>query len=221
MLLAQIFSGAGTGLLLGLLLGLSSSPVVGLVVGALAAMLASLIGIHVPGKAPTEDPQETVSAAQSKAAAVRAGVFGFACVLGLFAGITLRTHDALAPAQPTLKQKIAELRDFGFSDIEARRIAVPVAFEPKMSEAKPGPTPKPSESLAMLRATHLFAGTTERCERLDPDRYKDTDAAIAAYKGIGEAELADITAAIRRQLPAEEARRNMLRSVVEAVCAQR
>ena len=221
MLLAQIFSGAGTGLLLGLLLGLSSSPVVGLVVGALAAMLASLIGIRLPGKEPAEALHETLSAAQRKVSAVRAGVFGFACVVSLLAGIYLRTHDALAPAQPTLKQRVAELRDIGFSDVEARRIALPAAFELKTSEAKPGGMPKPGENLAMLRSTHLFASTTERCERVNPDRFNDVDAAIAAYRGIDEAELADIATAIRRQLPAEEARRKLLRSVVEAVCAQR
>ena len=138
MLAAQIFSGAGVGLLLGMLLGLSSSPVVSLVVGALAALLASLVGIRVPGKEPAEAPTETVSVAQKRAAAFRAGVFGLSCLLGLLGGIYLRTHNALSPIQPSLKQQVDELVSVGFSAVEARRIAVLHSLTQARPRARPG-----------------------------------------------------------------------------------
>lgn len=220
MLAAQIFSGAGVGLLLGMLLGLSSSPVVSLVVGALAALLASFIGIRIPGKAPAAAPTETISVVQRRAAAFGAGVFGLTCALGLLGGIYLRTHNALSPVQPSLKQQIDELVSVGFSAVEARRIAVLHSLDASSTEGKPSDATKAVDAGAILRNTVLFAGTTGNCERLSVDRFKDVEATIAAYKAMDEPVLVRIATAINQQRTDEKARMELLRSVVEALCAR-
>jgi hypothetical protein len=221
MLTAQIFSGAGVGLLLGMLLGLSSSPVVSLVVGALAALLASLVGIRVPGKEPGEAPTEATSAAQRRAAAYRAGVFGFTCLLGLLGGISLRTHNALSPVQPSLKQQVDELVSVGFSAVDARRIAVLHSLDAGATEGKSSDATRVVDTGAMLRKTILFASAAESCDRLSVDRFKDVEAAIAAYKTMDEPALVRIAVAINQQRTDEKARMELLRSVVEALCARR
>jgi hypothetical protein len=221
MLAAQIFSGAGVGLLLGILLGLSSSPVVSLVVGALAALLAAFIGIRLPGKEAADAPPETISVAQRRAAAFRAGAFGLTCVLGLLGGIYLRTHNSLSPAQPSLRQQVDELTAVGFSAVEARRIAVLHSLDVGSSEAKPTETTKAADAVAMVRSTLLFAGSAERCERVSVDRFKDMAAAMAAYKAMDEPALLRVATAINQRLADDKARMELLRSVAEAVCAGR
>jgi hypothetical protein len=220
MLAAQTFSGAGTGLLLGMLLGLSSSPVVGLIVGALAALLASLIGIRLPSKEGAEARVENISAAQRTAAAVRSGVFGLACVAGLLGGIYMRTHNALSPAQPSLKQQVGDLVNLGFSAAEARRIVVLHTLDEGSAPPKSADSTKAADTGAMLRNSVLFADTAERCERLSADRFADLKAAIAAYRAMDEPALLRVASGINQQLSDEKARMEMLRSVVEAVCAR-
>jgi len=221
MVALQIFSGAGTGLLLGLLLGLSSSPVVGLVVGALAALLASLVGIRVHAKEAADAPAEPVSAAQRKLAALRSGVFGFTCVLSLLGGIYLRTHNALSAPPPTLLQQVDELKALGFSPQEARKLAVLHTLDAGSPVAKSAQEAKVSDAATMLRNTTLFADSTDSCERLSVDRYKDMAAAMAAYQAMDKPVLLRIATAINQQLADEKARMALLRSVVEALCVGR
>ena len=98
-----IYSGSGIGLLIGVLMGLAVSPTVGVIIGALASILAVLLGLN--------DTQF------SNAKAVRIGSFGFACVLGAFLGIFVRTHNLLSPSPQALLQTYTKL---GFSEPEVR-----------------------------------------------------------------------------------------------------
>jgi hypothetical protein len=221
MLGAEIFSGASTGLLLGVLLGLSSSPVVGLVVGAVAALLASIIGLPRVAKDGDTVPSETVGAASRRFTAVRAGMFGIFCVAGLLGGIYLRTHDALSPARPSLRQRFNDLVDLGFSNAEARR-AVLLSLDDGAGHGPPSEaTTKAGNSDALLHDTLLFSGGSQRCDRLDADRFADVKAAIAAYSAMNEPALARVATAINLQIADEKVRRETLKSVVEAVCATR
>lgn len=106
-----------------ILLGLSSSPVVGLVVGSITALLASLIGLKNPA---TDDDSgsQILTNSQFKLAGLRTGSFGLACVLGIFVGIYMRTHNVLSPVEPTLKVQFNELTQIGFSPKEARDLLV-------------------------------------------------------------------------------------------------
>jgi hypothetical protein len=142
-------------------------------------------------------------------------------VLGLLGGIYLRTHNALSPAQPSLKQQVDELVSVGFSAAEARRIAVLHSLDAGSTEAKSTDATKAADTAVMVRSTLLFSDTAERCERLSVDRFKDVGAAIAAYKAMDEPVLLRIATAINQQLSDEKARMELLRSVVEAMCARR
>jgi hypothetical protein len=221
MLIAQIFSGAGVGLLLGILLGLSSSPVVSLVVGALAAVLATFIGIRGPNKDSLEAPGEATNGAQRKGLAFRAGAFGFTCIVGLLTGIYLRTHDSLSPPRPSLKQQVDELVSVGFSAAEARRIAVLHSLDAERAEAKPADAVRASESAGAVQSTLLFGTSAETCDRVNVDRFKNMTTAIAAYNAMGESALLRIAQAINQQPLDDKARMALLRSVVEAVCVKR
>ncbi|MEJ6001159.1 hypothetical protein [Paucibacter soli] len=212
MLLAELFAGAGTGLLLGLLLGLSASPVVGVVVGALAALLASLIGLRLPGKA--DAATEAPGPAQRRASHWRAAVFSLLCIVGLLSGLYVRTHDLLSPAPRSLRAQVDELTALGFSAAEARRIVV-------LHKLDDSPVPAPaSASNAMPGKSLLFAAQAERCERLNPERFKDLAATVAAYRAMDEPALARVAQAISNQAGDEAARMDLLKAVLEAVCAK-
>jgi hypothetical protein len=99
----SFYSGAGIGILFGVIMGLSVSPTVAIVLGALTAILAAILGLN--------------DLSFSNAKAVRIGSFGFACVLGILAGLYIRTHDTLSPSSEVL---MAEYQRLGFSDEQAR-----------------------------------------------------------------------------------------------------
>jgi hypothetical protein len=99
----SFYSGAGIGILFGIIMGLSVSPTVAIVLGALTAILAAILGLN--------------DLSFSNAKAVRIGSFGFACVLGILAGLYIRTHDTLSPSSEVL---MAEYQRLGFSDEQAR-----------------------------------------------------------------------------------------------------
>ncbi len=215
MVAAQIFSGVGMGLLLGLLLGLSSSPVVGLVVGALAALIATFIGLRIQSKDSTDTSADTNSPAQRKQAALRAGVFGLSCVVGLLCGIYLRTHDSLSPAPVPLKQQMDELLGLGFSAPEARTLALQHQWGPLSGSAKA------AESPATLRSSVLFTGSSDVCERASMQRFQSLDSAIAAYQAMGAPELERVARAIQQQPGDEKTHVALWSSVLGALCAGR
>jgi hypothetical protein len=84
-------------------MGLAVSPTVGIIIGALASILAVLLGLN--------DSQF------SDAKSIRIGSFGFACVLGAFLGIFVRTHNLLSPAPQDLMDTYTKL---DFSEQEVR-----------------------------------------------------------------------------------------------------
>jgi len=217
MLLAELFAGAGTGLLLGLLLGLSASPVVGVVVGALAALLAALIGLPMPGKSTATTATaaaEASSPARRKAAHWRAAVFSLACMLGLLFGLYVRTHDLLSPAPRSLQAQVDELKALGFTADQARRIVVLHRLDDApLPPAAPAAAPSSKNSA-------LFSAQAERCERLNPGRFKDLAATVAAYRAMDEPAMARVAQAISNQAGDEAARMDLLRAVLEAVCAR-
>jgi len=128
-MLADAAAGAGLGLLIGFLIGLSSSPVVGTFVGSLTALLLALFTYRATpvtdGAASEEAAAEGRSVpGERRSANVRLAGFGFACVLGVVAGLWIRTHDALSPS---LADRVAAGQPAwlaaGFPADEARRRA--------------------------------------------------------------------------------------------------
>lgn len=211
---AQVFSGASIGLLLGLLVGLSTSPVVALVVGALAALLSAVVLPQAKGGAVDTTPTRQL------AAAWRSGALGLAAIVGLTAGLWLRTHDALSPPRPTLAQQVAAVQAAGFGAEEARRLVASREFP--AAHAALAPTgAAAAAATADHRSSVLFSADASSCERLAPSRFKNVAVAAAAYEAAGFAALADFARSLANELADESQRKVALVAVVGATCAAR
>ncbi len=101
-LIYAFYGGGGIGLLFGIIMGTSITPTVATVLGALVAILSAVLGLN--------DSQFT------HAKAVRIGSFGFACVLGAYIGLYVRSHNLLSPSLASLKEQYLEI---GFSEKQA------------------------------------------------------------------------------------------------------
>ena len=207
LMVSQVFSSVGIGLLIGTLLGLSSAPVVGLVVGSVTALLASLLGISLPKKDGPPESEETV-ARKFTLIGVRAGCFGLSCVVGILGGIYLRTHNVLSPAEPGLPERFAELTSIGFTPGEARQILVDGA-----TERSGGPEDAPS-----VRDTILFSISSEACEKMAIDRFASLSAAADYYEQMKQEELARVTRNIDREIEAQSDKLMAVRAVLEVLC---
>lgn len=212
MIAAQAFSALGMGLLLGILLGLSSSPVVGVVVGGLAALLSAFIDAGVHQK---NDEQRARKALLP--AAIRNGVFGFACITGVAAGMYARTHDLLSPSSPTLAQQVQALRSAGFTASEARHLVITRA----MTDAGvPGNALAAAPHREAPTHTVLFGANESKCERLSVSNFASMPAVINAYRDMEEARLLNIAVAVRKRVPDEQAQMALLADIVEALCQE-
>lgn len=203
----QVFSSLGVGFLVGILLGLSSAPVVGLLVGSLTALLASLLGFKLPTRGDADSDAPLPREIVQTLIGLRAGTFGFACVLGIFVGIFMRTHDVLSPPEPGLEERYAELLAIGFSQEEARSVLIGGGA----SAGSPASTPT-------TRNTVLFGIDAALCQQLAPDRFATLAAAADYYRGRDLAWLADITRELDNGLDAEGEKRLALNAVVRAAC---
>lgn len=207
-MVSNILSGASIGLMLGLLMGLSASPVVALVVGAIAALLGTVM--LPPPKVSTHDAM----ASRQKTAAWRSAALSLATIAGVGAGIWLRTHDALAPPRPTLKQQVEEAVAAGFSAEEARKLVAAREF------GTSAPSQQPSDpSTANIRHSILFGMDSDTCERINPSNFESITVAAAAYEAKGLGSLARVARALVHELPEEAQRKMALKAVVGALCA--
>ena len=208
LVVTQVFSSFGIGLLVGLLLGLSSAPVVGLVVGSITALLASLLGFDLPSKGESESsiPREL----RQTLIGVRAGTFGLACILGIFAGIYMRTHGVLSPPEPGLKERYEELQSIGFSPERARELLVPGG---EVASASPTGDAPPS-----TRDTVLFSVDAETCQQIAVDRFATMAAAADYYESKSLERLAKITRDFDQKLATEDNKRLAVKAVVEVMC---
>ncbi len=211
MIFAHVFSSMGIGLLIGILLGLSTSPVVGMVVGSVTALLASILGLDFSGKTDEQDKNTSRFQNQVKMVGIRAGVFGFACVIGVFIGIYVRTHNLLSPPQPGLTEKVAELVSVGFTQKEARDLVV-VGHLSAETESTAG-SPSASDSV-------LFAISAENCEMMSVDLFADFEALSNAYKNLGIEELARVVEAVDANSSDEQGKMVIMNAVVETVCSE-
>jgi hypothetical protein len=109
--LAQAFPGLGIGLLVGLLVGLSVSPVVSGVLTTLGGLLGAMLGLQSDGA-----DGAASGIARFRINGLRIGMFGFACVAGVLAGLAIRVHDAFAIP---LEQQVARWVAAGYSQEEA------------------------------------------------------------------------------------------------------
>ena len=205
----QVFSSLGIGLLVGLLLGLSSAPVVGMVVGSVTALLASLLGVGLPSKGDDQSPISRER--QQSLIGLRAGPFRLACIVGMFSGIYMRTHDLLSPPPTGLKERYEELQSIGFSPERARELLVPAAG----AAAPTGDSVKPT-----TRNTTLFSVDAETCQQIAIGRFASLGAAAGYYEGKGLARLARLTREIDQSINDEAGKRVAVGAVLEVMCEE-
>lgn len=233
MIALHVFSSVGIGLLVGFLLGLSASPVVGLVVGSITALLASLLGIQSPkneGKSHHSNAQtnhngdlkrqlidcqkksELLADAleKSKLIALRSGIFGLTCVVGILAGIYMRTHNMLSPPAPTLKQQYEELKSLDFSPLEARNLLITHLAKDSQKSSK----------TATAKDTVLFSIDSKICDTLNSNRFSNLAAATSYYRSFGYEHIAEMAERIQRFVPEEKIQQDLMNSIVSALCEQ-
>ena len=206
---SQLFASLGIGLLIGLLVGLSASPVVGMLVGAVTALLASLLGIKLPEK---NGEQESLPQQQQRTllTGLRAGMFGVACIAGLFTGMLIRTHNWLSPPAPTLLDYKMELLAAGLSEPDVNQLVKQRAGVPASSAAaKPAPTAQDSV---------LFGVSAELCEKLPPRRFATLQAAADYYRNVEQTKLAELTETLIRGTESEAQQRSLLTQMVDLIC---
>jgi hypothetical protein len=144
--LAQLVSGGGLGLLVGFLLGLSVSQVVGGVVAALAALLGGFLGL---------------SGTQTADRSWRIGAFGLSCVAGVALGLTVRAGGLLSPS---IARDIGAWTAAGYSPEQARDL---VAYQRLGVKPAGMVASAPPPSGAAIQST-LFAEQTRQsmCDKL-------------------------------------------------------
>ena len=162
--------GAALGLCVGVLMGIAAAPVVGTVVGALAALFATIFGVKDG----------------DLSSFVRIGGFGALCVLGVVAGIYLRTHNSLGIS---VGQQVAEWETAGFPDSVARSIVLYKELGVLVSPAGQLTATTRAEKLAAqpsLTSTSLSAVSAEECASAAPTKYGDDPAKIVpSYGALG------------------------------------
>ncbi|PCJ15068.1 MAG: hypothetical protein COB04_13890 [Gammaproteobacteria bacterium] len=127
-----LYGGAGIGLLFGIIMGTSTTPTVATVLGALTTMLAAILGLN--------------DSYFNNVKAVRIGSFGFACVIGAYTGLYVRSHNLLSPS---LDRMNAQYQQLGFSEEQARQLIlykefgffqIPTSLAPASNNAQNTPS---------------------------------------------------------------------------------
>jgi len=102
----EIFAGFGLGLLVGTIIGLSIAEVTGIILGALTSLLAAFFGLR--GNKEGEAGNQ-----------VAIGAFSIVCVLSIFFGLFIRTHNLLSQS---LENEIKEYKAANFDTSEIKKI---------------------------------------------------------------------------------------------------
>ncbi|TPW17434.1 MAG: hypothetical protein FD130_662 [Halothiobacillaceae bacterium] len=165
---AEFAVGGGIGLLVGLLMGLAMTEMVGGVIAGLTALLATFLGLEVKSAA--------TSAPHAARRAWRMAGFGIVCAVSLLLGMTIRTHNLLAP---TLVDQVSSWQAAGFDNEQARQL---VAYQ--LLGVAPEHWRTTNEGrVAGRTASALFAGeSSSSCGDLAPDRYSSAAEWLNAFR---------------------------------------
>ena len=176
---ADIFCGAGIGVLLGVLVGLSANAVVADVVVGIVALLAAALGL--------------VSASEKIGVRPwRIGAFGVVASLSVMVAVMIRTHDALAPSALQQHRSWVSL---GFTAREAGQL---VAYR----QLGVMPNGAQVDTAALKgKASLLYAADGATCRELEPTLFADDAEVVTAWRlQQGPwAQLADIAATLAPQ----------------------
>ncbi|MDW3221591.1 MAG: hypothetical protein R8G34_01665 [Paracoccaceae bacterium] len=185
--LPDVFAGGGIGLLLGAALSLSLTPVIAGFISALTSMLAVLLSLD----------GSSSGKRMLRVNALRIGAFGFATVIGLTAGLYVRTSEPFKPTpaevtrlwqealpeNPTLAKQIA---------LYERAALQPATWA--YIEGETGTEAAIDETRRLITASALQSSQTDTssfdCSDLDPNiPGVNTVDAVAKYKAADAPEL--------------------------------
>lgn len=157
---ADLFCGAGLGVLLGLLVGLSVSEVVADVVVGVVAILSAALGLVSASEKISVRPW-------------RIGSFGIFATLSVIVALMIRTHDALAPS--ALEQHRIWI-SLGFSVREAGELIAyrQLGVLPKGVQVDP--------TVHKGKTSLLYTANSETCRNINPKLFADGSEAINAWR---------------------------------------
>ncbi len=185
-----LFAGAGIGLLVGFIMGLSVTPVVSVILGALASLLAVFLGVQ-DGLATRTGPdaaEQARIAQRLHTSSLKAGAFGFGCVLGILVGLYLRGNETLMSSPAA---QVARYVEAGLAPEYARQLWVLEKFgiPPGGGEAQMGEMQK-AKTNALFSGAGDANGSAALCEALKPERYNNDPSEVAwGYKAQDRPEL--------------------------------
>lgn len=203
LLLSQVFSSLGLGLLVGFLVGLSATPMVGLVVGAITALLASFLGLRTKDN-PEVASETAVQQQRLILTGIRTGTFALACAVGVLSGMHVRTHNLMSPS---LLEKKQELVALGFSPDEARLMVA----EQKLQAGLSSNGPSTEDSV-------LFSDQVENCDQADPSRFAEFAPLNDFYNDLDLQPFARIAAVGAVHARDDEAAMQLMIGIFEALC---
>lgn len=201
---ADLFAGAGMGLLLGTVVGLTTTPVVAGIVGALTSVLAVFLGLD--GSGSSEGRVLRINA-------VRIGSFGMAAVIGFGLGLYARINNPLAeapetqmarwsaafPEDPTLAKQLMVYERTGIKP-DGLVFGKQAPDAPLKAEV--------DERIAAAKSSILYSTLSEfdACHRLNPERLNSTEATLRNFTRTNAPDwLAPVKAKIEARPPEEQA----------------
>jgi hypothetical protein len=194
-ILSSVYAGVGLGLLMGLIMGLSISPTVKIVIGTLAGLLGGLLGLE--NKLGKSDVSENTNVAKN----VKIGSFGFAVVVGILFGITIRTHDLFAPP---LTERVQSWIDAGYDSASARKYVV---YEKLRIDPVTGKPTSETDDLQRKNISGLFNHSSNQAlsTQLDTVLFNgDMQVAIEKLKKAGNPALDDLLVSASEILPEQD-----------------
>jgi hypothetical protein len=193
----EIFAGLGLGVLIGTIIGLSIAEVTGIILGALTSLLAAFFGLR------SEKNGETGNQ-------VRIGTFSFTCLLSIFMGLFIRSHNLLSPS---LENEINDYRMAFFDTSEIKKIILFKQFgliPQELSFSK--------EAARLNRNSVLMASETKSlflCNDIDANSSLDD---IRKSFDNTSSKLSELEKTLSNQLRDTVILRNILLSVKNALC---
>lgn len=212
---AQIFAGAGLGLLVGLIIGLSVSPVVQTILGVMGSLLGAFLGLQ-DGKVVEsgDETAQTGAMLKAKMTALRMGSFGFVLALGIVLGMYIRTHEVFSMS---ITQEMARWTNAGYSTEEARKL---VAFRRLGINPQTGAAEAPTEIQKSTQSV-LYSATEHAenlCNELNPADFGNVPEEILnAYRAKKDSETLTDLANILSQVPADK-QLEVLQTIWEGLC---
>ena len=166
-------AGVGSlGLLIGLLVGLSASPVVGSLLGTLATLAVTLVGsgLRLPGIRKTAEEAQAPPADGPPAAGWLMALC-LCTIVGVLAGIWVRTHNALSPS---LKEQVQAYQQAGFTLPEAKE----ALMQRLVAASETGTTPADLSALFANRQAYDL-------DEFNPERIRSAEETVNTWRGAG------------------------------------